>query len=46
MIELGGNISLVGFKDFDGGVLIVVKNLWAIMGKSFLKYVRSLRILQ
>ncbi|RMF06962.1 hypothetical protein D6764_01025 [Candidatus Woesearchaeota archaeon] len=27
MIELGGNIELVGFKDFDSASLIVVKKI-------------------
>ncbi len=35
MIELGGNISLVGFKEFDGGVLVVVKKIVGSYGKKF-----------
>mgnify|MGYP005846086391 CR=1 FL=1 len=27
MIELGGNITLAGFKDLDGGQIIVVKKM-------------------
>lgn len=35
MIELGGNISLTGFNDFDSGTMVVVKKIVGMYGKKY-----------
>lgn len=35
MIELGGNITLSGFNDFDSGSMVIVKKIVGNYGKKF-----------